>query len=178
MFSELGFRVLMSKDLTQDQMDRALKCFASLSELSQLQEFGVKEWSNSRFADLQQPPAHGDAFVCCILSHGTQGAAYGIDWKPLSIKQITRSFKATDQSALTGKPKVFLIQACQGGTRQHGVIVPDVEADASPPLTIPEESDILVAMSTVEDYVSFRHPGDGSWFIQSVCRQLKDGCPR
>ena len=160
-------------------MDRALKCFASLSDYSQLQEFNVKEWIDSRFVDLeQQDPKHGDAFICCILSHGAQGVVLGIDLKPLSIKQITRTFKATVQSALTGKPKVFLIQACQGKPIQRGVLLKDLEADNSPSLFIPEEADFLVAVATVEDCASFRHRTDGSWFIQSLCQQLKESCPR
>ncbi|XP_039999901.1 caspase-8-like [Xiphias gladius] len=177
-FSWLGFRVLMYKDQTQDQMDRALKCLASLSDHSQLQEFNVKEWIGSRFIDLQQTPKHGDAFICCILSHGKRSVVSGTDRKPHSIKQIIATFKATDQSALTGKPKVFLIQACQGGQIQSGVPLNGLDADESPSLFIPEEADVLVAMATVEDHLSFRHKTDGSWFIQSLCQQLKEGCPR
>ncbi|XP_076601083.1 caspase-8-like [Chaetodon auriga] len=177
-FTWLGFRVLMCKDQTKDQMDQTLNFFASLSDLSQLQELGVKEWSGSGFADLQEAPKHGDAFICCILSHGKKSVVLGTDRKPLSIKQITRTFKATNQSALTGKPKVFLIQACQGGERQRGVFLKDLQADDSHSLFIPEEADVLVAAATVEDHVSFRHRIDGSWFIQSVCQQLKEGCPR
>ncbi|XP_070700894.1 caspase-8-like [Pempheris klunzingeri] len=183
-FSWLGFRVLMCKDQTGDQMDRALKCFASLSDLSQLQEFSVQEWCDSGFTDLQEAPKHGDAFVCCILSHGKKGEVSGIDGESLSIKQITKSFKATDQSALTSKPKVFLIQACQakpgepGGPGQRGVMEKDLQSDDCSPLTIPEEADVLVGMATVEDYPAFRHPKDGSWFIESVCKQLRSGCPR
>lgn len=179
MFSWLGFRVLMCKDQTKDQMDRALTCFASqLSDLSQLQEFSVKEWSDSGFVDLKVAPKHGDAFICCILSHGVKGAVLGIDREPLCIKQILRTFKATNQSTLTGKPKVFLIQACQGKKYQRGVLLKDLESDDCCSLYIPEEADCLLAIATVEDCVSFRHPIDGSWFIQSVCQQLKEGCPR
>ncbi|KAF3699006.1 Caspase-8 [Channa argus] len=178
-FSGLGFRVLMCKDQTKDQMDRALKYFASLSgDLSQLQEFNVKEWSHTEFTELQQPLQHGDAFICCILSHGKKGVVFGIDWQPLCIKQITRNFKATDQSPLTGKPKVFLIQACQGDKTQHGVILTDVEADDSSLPSIPEEGDFLVAYATVEDHAAFRHKTDGSWFVQSLCQQLQRHCPR
>ncbi len=178
-FSWLGFRVLMCKDQTKDQMDRALKCFASLSDLSQLQEFNVQEWSDSRFMNLQEAPKHGDAFICCILSHGNKGVVLGCDGESLSIKQITRTFKASDQSPLTGKPKVFLIQACQGHLIQPGVLLKDnLQADDSQPLSIPEEADVLVAMATVEDYAALRNTVDGTWFIQSVCQQLKEGCPR
>lgn len=176
-FSWLGFRVLMCKDQTQEQMDRTLKCFASLSDPSELQEFNVKEWFGTEFIDLQQVPKHGDAFVCCILSHGKQSVVLGTDLKPLPIKQITRTFKATHQSALNNKPKLFFIQACQGGGQQQGVLCEDLEADDSPS-SIPEEADVLVALATVEDCVSYRHKTEGSWFIQSVCRQLQEGCPR
>ncbi|XP_038574566.1 caspase-8-like [Micropterus salmoides] len=176
-FSWLGFRVLMCKDLTKDQMDRALKCFASVSSLSQLQEFSVKEWNSIGFTDLQAAPKHGDAFICCILSHGEKGAVLGCDGQALSIKQITQTFKASDQSTLTGKPKVFLIQACQGSQRQARVLFEDLQADGYS-LSIPEEADVLVAIATVEDCVSFRHIKHGSWFIQSVCQHLKEGCPR
>lgn len=179
MFSWLGFRVLMCKDQTKDQMDRALKCFASQSNLAQLQEFNVTEWSGSGFTDLQEAPKHGDAFICCILSHGRKGEVLGIDLQPLSIKQIKRTFKATNQSTLTGKPKVFLIQACQGGQIQRGVLEPCLQTDDdSHSPFIPEEADVLVAIATVEDHLSFRHMTNGSWFIQSVCQQLKEGCPR
>ncbi|XP_037642654.1 caspase-8-like isoform X1 [Sebastes umbrosus] len=177
-FSWLGFRVLMCEDQTKDQMDRTLKCFASQSDLSQLQEFNVKEWFGSGFAALQEAPKHGDAFICCILSHGVKGAVLGIDRQPLYIKQITRTFKATVQSPLTNKPKVFLIQACQGGQTQHGVLLEELQADGSHSLSIPEFADVLVAVATVEDHEAIRHIRDGSWFVQSVCRQLKEGCQR
>lgn len=177
-FTWLGFRVLMCQDQTKEKMARAFNCFASLSDLSQLQEFDVKEWSGSRFVDLQTDAKHGDAFVCCILSHGEKSAVLGIDGEPLCIKQIIRTFKATRQSALVCKPKMFLIQACQGKGTHHGVLLKDLQTDDCHSLSIPEEADILVATATVEDYVSFRHTIHGSWFIQSLCQQLKEGCTR
>ncbi|KAF0047306.1 hypothetical protein F2P81_000939 [Scophthalmus maximus] len=164
-FSWLRFRVLMCKDQTQDQMERTLDCFASLSDHSQPQEFDVKEWLGAGFGDPQQAPRHGDAFICCILSHGARGVVFGTDWKPLAINQITRTFKTTDQSALVGKPKVFLIQACQGGTLQRGVFLKDLESDDA---FIPEAADILVAIATVKDHASVRHRIDGTWFVQSA----------
>lgn len=178
-FTWLGFRVLMCKDQTKDQMDRALTCFASqLGDLSQLQQFSVKEWSGGKFIDLKVAPTHGDAFICCILSHGVKGAVLGIDREPLSLKQILSTFKATNQSPLTGKPKVFLIQACQGIQIQPGVLLKDLEIDEFCASSIPEAADFLVAIATVEDFVSFRNRENGSWFIQSVCQQLEEGCPR
>uniref|UniRef100_A0A3B3V294 Caspase 20, apoptosis-related cysteine peptidase n=1 Tax=Poecilia latipinna TaxID=48699 RepID=A0A3B3V294_9TELE len=114
--------------------------------------------------------------LCCILSHGSLHKVCGVDSQPLAIKEIRRYFVATKQPALTGKPKVFLIQACQGDKIQRGVLQKDAEEDSL--TSIPEEADFLVAVSTVEDHVSFRDKTNGSWFIQSVCEQLKLHCPR
>ncbi|KAF7222995.1 caspase-3 isoform X1 [Nothobranchius furzeri] len=175
-FHWLGFRVLMCKDQTREQMSHTVAGLASLSDGNQLQGLSVQEWNGSRFTAPQQALQHGDAFFCCILSHGEKGAVWGTDLNPLAIKEITRSFKATEQSALTGKPKVFLIQACQGRQKQRGVMLKDVETDGGSP-SIPEEADVLVAVATVEDHQAFRHPVNGSWFVQSVCQQLKERCP-
>ncbi|XP_060934069.1 caspase-8-like [Limanda limanda] len=148
------------------------------SSISLLHEFNVKEWICSGFTELKTSLKHGDAFICCILSHGLKGEVFGKDWKSLTIKQITKTFKSSDQSALTGKPKVFLIQACQGPHRHRGVLLADLEADDSSLQCIPEEADVLVAFATVEDHVSYRSTTEGSWFIQSVCQKLKEGCCR
>ncbi|XP_005804657.1 caspase-8-like isoform X1 [Xiphophorus maculatus] len=180
-FSWLGFKVLMSKDQTRDQMEQTLKVVASpLHEERQLQllELGVQEWCDDCLSAPQQPVRHGDAFVCCILTHGSLSQVYGVDSQPLVIKEIKKHFVATKLPALTGKPKVFLIQACQLDkvfAAQRGVLPNDVEEDSA--TSIPEEADFLVAVSTVEGYASFRHVVDGSWFIQSVCEQLELHCP-
>ncbi|XP_030017229.1 caspase-8-like [Sphaeramia orbicularis] len=175
-FSRLGFRVLMCENQTKDQMEQVLKCL-SASDVSKLLEFKVKEWSDDKFTDLQEVPTHGDAFICCILTHGNMGVVYGVDGEHLAIKDIKKMFKATDLSPLTNKPKVFLIQACQGGALHGRVVLPDGQSDGGKPASIPEEADFLVGMSTVEDYESYRHPDLGSWYIQSLCKQLNEGCP-
>ncbi|XP_005951305.1 caspase-3 [Haplochromis burtoni] len=172
-FSWLGFRVLMCEDLNKDQMDQALTFVPSLADMSQLQKFNFKEWDGSSFVDPQQVLEHGDAFICSILSHGKKGVVLGTDRKPLPIKKITRKFRGCDQSVLTGKPKVFLIQACQGSNIQRGAQLMETDDDTSPS-TIPEEADVLVAMATVEDHAANRQTVDGSWFVQSLCEQLKE----
>uniref|UniRef100_A0A1A8M6G1 Caspase 20, apoptosis-related cysteine peptidase n=1 Tax=Nothobranchius pienaari TaxID=704102 RepID=A0A1A8M6G1_9TELE len=154
-FHWLGFRVLMCKDQTREQMIHTVEGLASLSDGNQLQGLSVQEWNGSRFTAPQQALQHGDAFFCCILSHGEKGAVW---------------------EARYGKPKVFLIQACQGRQKQRGVMLKDVETDGGSP-SIPEEADVLVAVATVEDHQAFRHPINGSWFVQSVCQQLRERCP-
>ncbi|KAM6918321.1 caspase-8-like [Xenentodon cancila] len=177
-FSWLGFRVLMCTDQTRDQMEETLTWFASLGDHVQQPKMSVQEWRDDRFAAPQQGVQHGDAFICCLLSHGRKDVVLGVDQKPLSIKEITKTFRATEQSVLTNKPKVFFIQACQGSGIQRGVLLKDLAADDCGSLSIPEEADVLVAMATVKDCAAMRNTTQGSWFIQSVCQQLKERCPR
>lgn len=159
-------------------MDQTMRYFASQTDDSQLPEFNAKEWTNHGLVDIQAAPTHGDAFVCCILSHGEKGVVFGTDGEPLTINHTVDRFKASNQPALSGKPKVFFIQACQGRQKQGGVLLENLQSDDGPSLSIPKEADFLIAIATVEDYASFRHTINGTWFIQSLCQQLKEGCTR
>ncbi|XP_022073892.1 caspase-8-like [Acanthochromis polyacanthus] len=171
-FSELGFRVLMCKNQIKEQMEQMLTWFSSLTDPALPQEFRVEEWSGAGFTEPQQLVNHGDAFICCVLSHGVKGAVLGTNKIPLIIKHITRTFRATEQSALKGKPKVFLIQASQGCQSV------DPAEDNCGGGSIPLEADVLVAIAAAEGFLAFRHKTDGNWFIQSVCQQLKERCLR
>ena len=62
-----------------------------------------------------------DCFVCCILSHGVSDAVYGVDGVELPYSRLILPFKPNQCRGLTGKPKLFFIQACQGKTYQMGV---------------------------------------------------------
>ena len=52
-----------------------------------------------------------DAFIFSILTHGEEGVLYGTDGT-ISTRDLTSVFK--DATTLTGKPKMFFFQACQG----------------------------------------------------------------
>ena len=58
-----------------------------------------------------------DAFILVILSHGNNDGIYGIDGTKgfVSLEDITALFDSTKCQSLSGKPKMFFIQACQGG---------------------------------------------------------------
>ncbi|KAF4080072.1 hypothetical protein AMELA_G00166170 [Ameiurus melas] len=124
-----------------------------------------------------------DIFVCCILSHGEKGAVFGIDGESVAIRDLTLPF--AECSTLTGKPKLFFIQACQGNDLQKGVLMKDgfkgeLEDDAKKAdlSSVPIEADFLIGMATVESYKSFRHIREGSIYIQELCKHLKDCCPK
>lgn len=56
-----------------------------------------------------------DAFALFLLSHGERNKIYGRDEKTVSIDIITGLFDGKNCSHLINKPKLFFIQACQGG---------------------------------------------------------------
>ena len=56
-----------------------------------------------------------DSFVLVILSHGATGSVYAIDGQSIDIEdEITEYFNDRNCPSLKGKPRLFLIQACQG----------------------------------------------------------------
>ena len=61
-------------------------------------------------------PAHteGDAFILAIFSHGAKGRIFGIDGRDVKIEAIKEAFDGKHCKSLAGKPKLFIIQACQG----------------------------------------------------------------
>ncbi|NWV48901.1 CASP8 protein, partial [Daphoenositta chrysoptera] len=123
-----------------------------------------------------------DCFVCFILSHGEKDKVKGVDGVYVNIEDLVSCFTGTNCPSLAGKPKVFIIQACQGSLGHRPVTVESdspepLEADASPVSSIPDKADILVGMATVEDYLSFRSCTTGSVYIQSLCKKMKLLCP-
>ncbi|NXK91329.1 CASPA protein, partial [Formicarius rufipectus] len=137
----------------------------------------------------QHLPDHKErnCFICCILSHGESGAIHGTDGKPVSIRTIMSHFTASKCPQLTGKPKLFFIQACQGKNIQHPV---NIEVDAqvhnsssmqqsiSLSESIPEDADFLLGLATVDGCVAFRHSQQGTWYIQALCNNLQLLVPR
>ncbi|NWT96760.1 CASP8 protein, partial [Urocynchramus pylzowi] len=135
----------------------------------------VKEYSKKDHRNM-------DCFVCFIFSHGEKDKIKGVDDECVNIEDLVSCFTGTNCPSLAGKPKVFIIQACQGSVRHPSVAVESdssgyLEVDASPLTSIPDKADILIGMATVEDYLSFRSRKTGSVYIQSLCEKMKLLCP-
>jgi len=56
-----------------------------------------------------------DMFVMFVLSHGEDGHFYAMNGKTISIDKVIAYFDGKHCPALLGKPKLFFVQACQGG---------------------------------------------------------------
>ncbi|XP_077128171.1 caspase-8-like isoform X2 [Ranitomeya variabilis] len=155
-FSKLGFKVHIKKNLEGDEILQTINLF--------------KEPSNHE---------NSDCFICCVLSHGDRGIIYGTDGKSVPIRNLTFCFCSSQCSTLTGKPKLFFIQACQGKEHQQLVSLQTDACNASDGSNIsedliPGEPDFLLGMATTLHCVSYRDPNHGSWYIQSLCRHLDE----
>uniref|UniRef100_A0A3B5Q7D3 Caspase 10, apoptosis-related cysteine peptidase n=1 Tax=Xiphophorus maculatus TaxID=8083 RepID=A0A3B5Q7D3_XIPMA len=134
----------------------------------------------------QQDHSQYDSLVCCILSHGMEGKVYGVDGKLVEIKLLIECIDGENCPSLIEKPKMLFIQACQGCKEQYPVQPDGIEdettrifADAKiADLRSPVIADLLVGMSTVPDHASFRDKFCGTWYIQSLCKNLIKCVPR
>ena len=68
-----------------------------------------------------------DCFVCCVLSHGYEKGIYCNDGNTMDFSEIRGFFTSEPENCelLLGKPKLFIIQACQGQNKAKGVLVKD-----------------------------------------------------
>ncbi|XP_061195946.1 caspase-8-like [Saccostrea echinata] len=192
------------------------------------------------------------ALVVCVLSHGKPDAVFGSCGGGINITSMTSLFRADKCQSLAGKPKFFILQACQGYQIQNvwhrTPIATPVESDiirlppngteasevsepgptlrmpspsqmsnlnpflsyfssiqrrhpslnmatGSPPSNLgfqpvsslggmPQldlasaEADFLIAHSTMSGYMSMRDEREGSFFVQSLVKHLKEHSPR
>lgn len=56
-----------------------------------------------------------DSIIICILSHGNDGFVYGSDSLPIYIDDLKKEICCKE---LLNKPKILIIQACQGESMQ------------------------------------------------------------
>lgn len=128
-----------------------------------------------------------DCFMCVIMTHGdVDHVIYGTDDAANKLHNLISPFK--DSRSLRGKPKMFVIQSCRGTKDEtrlsernypggHARDMSSENLYRSPSIDIgsmmfkkiPLEADILIYYSTVDGFVSWRDPTDGSWFIDSLC---------
>ncbi|NXI64823.1 CASP3 protein, partial [Anseranas semipalmata] len=147
-FMKLGYKIKLNNDLSCRDIIKLLK--------------NVSEEDHSKRS----------SFVCVLLSHGEEGLIYGTDG-PLELKVLTSLFRGDKCRSLVGKPKLFFIQACRGTELDSGIEA-DSGSDEMMCQKIPVEADFLYAYSTAPGYYSWRNAAEGSWFIQSLCRMLRE----
>ena len=137
----------------------------------------VKQMKNI-FEDISMTDhTQNDCFLCVILSHGEDGGIiYGTDGS-VNLNDLISYILPNKCTSLTGKPKLFFVQACRGTKLDKGTEMKDAigsfGAHATPVQKIPLWADVLIAYSSVPGHYSWRNSISGSWFIQSLCYILE-----
>ena len=177
---------------SEKDVDLVKALFSDLGFMVQTEENLKKEDMMNKIDDVVcQDHSSYDCFVLWLMSHGESGKVMCSDGKMILIDTLHEMFSSC--STLGGKPKLFFIQACRGDEKDEGMLVttdqntPDISAykqlndsnEANKAVSpggsvnkkatiIPKNSDFLYAFSTVDNFVSFRHEEQGSYFVRNL----------
>ena len=177
---------------SEKDVDLVKALFSDLGFMVQTEENLTKEDMTNKIDDVVcQDHSSYDCFVLWLMSHGESGKVMCSDGKMILIDTLHEMFSSC--STLGGKPKLFFIQACRGDEEDEGMLVttdqntPDISAykqlndsnEANKAVSpggsvnkkatiIPKNSDFLYAFSTVDNFVSFRHEEQGSYFVRNL----------
>lgn len=154
-FGNLGFQVIIQNNLTHLELERCIKTT-------------VKQLDHS----------YSCLFVC-ILSHGIKGVVYGVNSCEVRVDKIRHLM--CENVFLKKKPKVLILQSCQGPECQSNFVEESEEDLATdfPVQNIIEkaplyDANFLTCWSTVPGYSSIRNKKHGSWFIQILCEKINE----
>lgn len=117
-----------------------------------------------------------ESLIVCVLSHGEDGVIISSNCIPIPIREIQ---KIMASEKLIYKPKMLIIQACQGGAPQTlvkttSVEIMQVESDGVAESVSSPHADLLTALSTISGYASFRDRVKGTWYIQELCQVIDE----
>ncbi len=113
---------------------------------------------------------HNDSFICCLLSHGDSDYIYGTDDKPVYLDGVRK--QVINCKSLFGKPKMFFVQACRGGTLPdaHKVEVDDHSIPGK--VLLPDACDVFFGYATSPNTKACRFTDTGSWYITELCKAI------
>ncbi|CAO1443328.1 unnamed protein product [Diamesa hyperborea] len=129
--------------------------------------------------------SNNDCLLVTVMTHGREDGKILAADNDYYVQELWENFIGDNCESLIGKPKLFFIQACRGSMVDPGVLLKPkkfplhlvsdaVDAPSTEPIfVIPKLADLLVMYSTAEGHYAFRNLGDGSWFIQALCEELK-----
>ena len=142
----LGYHVIIQRNCTTH------KIVSTLSEIDELLK-DAHDCEN----------VANDSFVCCILSHGDERVVYGSD--STSLKYIQMQTELGKSEILRSKPKILIIQACQGSRKGSKALQENprnVCSDGDTCSTISEYTDFYLSYASVHGDCSYRDIDKGN----------------
>ncbi|XP_051173442.1 caspase-8-like isoform X2 [Leptopilina boulardi] len=158
-FEKFGYDIIVEKNLTEKEIREKLKSLSNYTKKNY------------------------DCIVLCILSHGEKRTIVTKDGKSLSLDDI-RNLICTMQ--LKNVVKIVLVQACQGEYLGHdttdGPSSEEILSVSDSPykqsthklMNNIQFADLAMFVATIKNFKSIRNTGQGSWFIQTLCKVLED----
>ena len=143
---KLGFYVVTFDNQTKDEILKIMCFFAEKKE------------------------EHYNAFVCCILSHGEAGEIYGVDGVKVSIWHLMSYFTDKNCPSLSGKPKLFFVQACQTIRARSSDDPVNLGRQDHPA----DLDDFLLGYATIPGCNALRDKRHGSWYITILTLMLNE----
>ncbi|XP_058456374.1 uncharacterized protein LOC131433793 [Malaya genurostris] len=181
-FNHKDFSTMSTRNGTDKDRDNICNVLEDLEfEVRVFDNFARKELLQTLKAVSEENHSENDCLAVVVMSHGEEGFLYASD-KKYNVEFLWKHFIGDACPSLIGKPKMFFIQACRGEQFDRGSVFTakiaskDVVDSKKEQMmfSIPAMADLLVMYSTPEGYYSWRNPRDGSWFIQSLCKELKE----
>lgn len=122
--------------------------------------------------------SQNDCLVLFVMTHGEKNGRLEASDDTFSVEKLWENFMGDNCKSLTGKPKLFFIQACRGskydkGAKLLGCDVVDAKTSSNNLVSLPSSADQLIMYATPEGFVSVRNTVEGSWLIQELCDQLE-----
>ena len=100
-----------------------------------------------------------DSFICCILSRGDEEMVYGVDNKPVGLREIQERVK--NCKVFKKLPKMFFIQAYLGK-----------RLDPTKYLVLSKHSGFYFSYAATSSEQPFRDPNKGSSYVTELCKAL------
>lgn len=106
--------------------------------------------------------------------------------RPYPLQTIWRYFTDENCPTLKNKPRIFIIQTCQGDKTDDGFTLVQkrslerrIETDGIPfkPIKLEPslpQTDFLIAYATLPGFFSFRNTDRGAWFVQTLCKEINE----
>ena len=131
-----------------------------------------------------------DCFVLWLMSHGKSGEVFCSDGNTIPFQTLDDMFSNCE--TLSGKPKLFFIQACRGDGEDEGMsnaanttissyelpspnqVDSPIDAVKKSASKVPTHADFLYAFSTVDKYVSYRHEALGSYYVRGLVEAFRE----
>ncbi|XP_026809139.1 caspase-1-like [Rhopalosiphum maidis] len=185
-----GIAVIINNDVFEGPAQSLPERKGSWKDVEELKtmfyrlDFSVLVWNNLYHEELthrlnelaNDDHSQSDCLAIVVLTHGISSSFIYAKDNPYPVEFLWNSFTPDKCRTLAGKPKMFFVQACRGERLDPGITLRrevETEVDSSnASYKIPKHADFLITFSTYDGYYSFRHPENGTWFIQSLCIEM------